>query len=375
MTEVADRHWRTSAVAAAAAVLCLGAASAPPHPLPFHISSQRGSCANCRTAQGIEEVRLHDGRAVWGLGYNPPGEIGAGDWTILRSGDGGRSWRELPWSYEHNDAPLLSFAAAWDGWTKVFDMSHAESAIRVTNDGGLHWRRLPFRNLFVGAIQYVGHGVGLFSTFSPYDPHAYLYATANNGRSWRKTELPRRFDLQALAFVNVTKGFIAGCRDGNLTVFRTDDGGRGWKATDLEKRPAGTDGCPIEADALRLFPDGNAWLLAQKHSFRIGDATSFSSIWKSSSDGREWKRVFVASVTSKANGDVLMLDGPYPLGSRTVVVFRLDRPTLLYSQDAGASWNEARLPHTLFGCYPAKGKLTCAGGAGSAFGLAVLTPR
>src|SRR4051794_20485897 len=109
MAQEAARHRRAWVVAAAAAIFCLGVAPTPRSKLPARIAWQRGSCANCRTAQHVTDIGFATGHVLWAFGYGPPGGAGEGDWTILRSGDDGGSWHELPWTYQHNLSPRLSF--------------------------------------------------------------------------------------------------------------------------------------------------------------------------------------------------------------------------------------------------------------------------
>src|SRR6185503_9434736 len=125
------------------------------------IAWRHGTCLRCKTARELAGVAFASGRDVWAYGYNPPGETGAGDSTVLRSRDGGVTWRELGWTYRHNELPRASFASAREGWIVAPDPAQGDAELRwMYARDGMTLRREPTPDFFTRAIQYLGGGVG-----------------------------------------------------------------------------------------------------------------------------------------------------------------------------------------------------------------------
>ena len=121
--------------------LVLAAATAV---LPFHISFTDGRCRRCET-QMLGSIQFSESRVLWAQGYTPPGgEAGAGEWTLVTSHDGGRSWRELRDSWSHNEGTrAFFFAHGRDGWIMAPNSLRlgAEPYYASTTDGR-RWRTL-----------------------------------------------------------------------------------------------------------------------------------------------------------------------------------------------------------------------------------------
>jgi photosystem II stability/assembly factor-like uncharacterized protein len=363
-------------LAAAAFILSARVWAADAPLLPFQVSWTTGTCASCETARSVGSVQFAHDRDAWALGYNPPGETGAGDWSILHTRDGGLTWRELPSSFQHNEPPSLSFVSAREGWTMVFDMAMAEQRLMLTRDAGASWRRLPLRDLYVRGGQYLGHGLGFTYSLKP-NAQAYLYATTDYGRRWRVAPLPPGlFRVDALAFANARVGLLAGCIGGRTVIMRTGDGGRHWstKVLDLPLAPRFNPGCDAEVEGLSLGANGRAGFLVQKTSFANGDTSGFASAWTSSDGGLSWTRTFQAVFRESLDRHT-WFDGPYLLNGQSVLIFKVasgDKASVLYSKIGGGAWAEAPLTAPISGCSAASGGLTCSGGTGG-FLLARIT--
>jgi hypothetical protein len=260
----------------------------------------------------------------------------------------------------------------------VADMTTAEQRLLSTRDGGTHWRRLPLRDLFVRAIQYIGSGRGFAYSFDPYKQQAYLYTTAKSGRSWRKTELPAGFWVDQMAFANGQTGLLGGCLHRRIVILRTTDGGVHWSVKSLKtpaSQPIVNSGCDVSVDHLTLSANGQASLLAQKRAFPNGDSTGFVSAWISSNAGLTWKRVFQTVFQTSPNA-FTNFDGPYVLGGRLTLIFKNgpdNRSAALYTRTGDDTWTEAPLDAPMSGCFATPESLTCSGGIGAAFRLARIT--
>src|SRR5580700_1237937 len=98
--------------------ICAGEAGAPS--LPFTLSWTHGTCVDCKTARQLIDVEFVDASEARGIGYVPPGgETGAGNYSVLHTRDGGRTWSELPGSLQHNDPPSVSFSSQREGWVMI----------------------------------------------------------------------------------------------------------------------------------------------------------------------------------------------------------------------------------------------------------------
>ena len=179
---------------------------------------------------------------------------------LLRTDDGGQSWRRLFLTTETNARLLrLSFADAQRGW--VFGET---GMIFVTRDGGEHWARqaLPTKHLLLGSafndyarLLLVGAGATImqttdggttwqrgllrdaanprFTAASCAGPNlgwavgfgGSIYTTADGGRTWYGQKSNVDADLFDVKFINAAEGWAAGS-DGVL--LHTTDGGARW---------------------------------------------------------------------------------------------------------------------------------------------------
>ena len=336
------------------------ASSAP----PFEVSMVRGVCRNCQTAHMLGTIGFADGRDLWALGFMPPGETGEGDYSILHSADGGRSWRELHRPWQHNIAPVISFANRRDGLISLYDIGGAAPLLQVTHDGGRSWRRVSAPSGSIGAIHYFGEGETMAIGRPFYAKTAVLHATSNLEEYWESATLPGGFWPEALRFEDNSKGMVGGCLDHHLNVLATTDWGEHWSTAQLETPASVSDGgtgCDFVIDRIETSPAGRDWLLARRDVYSPGRTKGFSAIWTSRDHGASWTQVYREELDEPPASSV-WLDGPYWLGKDTILVFKNgpnDRHSVLYTRDDGASWVEAPLSTGLEGCTHDKLELVC----------------
>jgi photosystem II stability/assembly factor-like uncharacterized protein len=306
-------------------------------------------------------VQFADGQSLWGAGFTPPGQAGLGDWTILRSRNGGRTWRQVRGSYSHNVATIASFATRSDGWTAVPNGVGAEPHYAFTVDGGRRWRRLPVPD-YGDAIINRGGGRGAAFTHNPFTGKTTFEVTADRGLHWTTTPLPEEFWPDAAAYAGGERFVVAGCAAHETIVLATPDGGQSWARTGIPRlspTPEET-GCEAAVDGFTFRPDGRGFALVQRHSFMAGDSQGYASIWRTPDGGRSWSRVFFERYI-EAVEEGAWFRGPYGLGRFTLVFEEKgEKGWVLYSPDGGETWSRATLPVPLTGCFERVDALVCA---------------
>jgi photosystem II stability/assembly factor-like uncharacterized protein len=159
------------------------------------------------------------------------GFVGAGRF-ILRTSDGGSSWRRSPmsvpkrvqqwWRLEpHFVTPTIGFAV-------TDPASFGGRSFLRTVDGGLHWK--PMAGLqTVADVDFVSRSTG-------FALGTKLYRTDDGGATWRTLALPRvPYDMAAVDFLDERRGFVAGGfvamaeQPPAQALFVTNDGGRTWQ--------------------------------------------------------------------------------------------------------------------------------------------------
>jgi photosystem II stability/assembly factor-like uncharacterized protein len=333
---------------------------------PFHITWIHGTCRNCVTARYLVSVPFFSGTEAWAIGFNPPGETGTGDASVLHSHNGGRTWSELHRTYTHNDFPTVSFAGPHDGWLMHYDMGEAAQRLMETHDGGRHWRRIQNPDDYLDQVQYLGDGRGVAYAFDIYKEAGSFYATMGAGR-WRKVELPTGFTMSQMDFTDLNRGILAGCQDHKVTILSTIDGGATWSTSTLVPRIGDpTSFCNgIGVDHLTISADGHAWLLVTKHGFMKGDTVGYASAWSSADGGRTWASALERQFDVGADFRKLQdFDGPYGLASGLALMphaLAQSHPAILL-REGNDGWLEEPLPRPIGGCSTIPVGLACAAG-------------
>ncbi len=339
---------------------------------PVRVSWAHGICRGCLIATSISDVEFVSASEAWAIGYAPPGGAGAGDYTILHTRDGGRSWVEIPATYSHNEPPSLSLATRRDGWIMVPDDGNAGQRLLATRDGGRHWRRLSPRDLFLEGIQDLGEGHGLAYSFNVYTKRGDLWLATAHARQWIKRPLPLGFDPDQADFQDQEHGVLAGCEDHRVVIMRTIDGGRAWITTPIDlPQPTGEGGeCAYSVSDLSLGGDGRGWALVNKDSFNSGDTTGFVEALRTTDGGASWTPAIRRTLAEPAPGGPapLFASGWFDLTPHFTAIGDLDgeasvllesEPQLSYSTDGAKTWTSQTVAHSFAKCRAFVGSLTC----------------
>ncbi len=194
---------------------------------------------------------------------------------VLRSGDGGRTWRVVR---------RIGDAAGWIGRVNLQAFAGQEvlqglPRVRISQDGGKTWHTS-------GSVPFSGPGDMLATWFlSPSQgwaldaPTGVLYRTASGGAGWRRVGRLPASNYAAVDFVNAEDGWVlAPGQLGAKTLLRTTDGGIVWKAEALP-----------QTAALEMFglPDRALSFV----SAEVGYLDTNSGIYRTGDGGRTWSRL------------------------------------------------------------------------------------
>ncbi len=163
------------------------------------------------------------------------------DRGVLRTTDRGRSWTNVTPPRLRGRAldevsPIMFFRTRTEGWLAAFLDPSTPTTLSVlrTTDGGRTWRERPL------AVDLRGEDPGGGVLFSLDDRNAWLvikavsgsahsrgvlYRTTDGGESWRRLEIPM---ADAIRFTTPQDGWMAGGPAGGA-LFVTRDGGLTWQ--------------------------------------------------------------------------------------------------------------------------------------------------
>jgi photosystem II stability/assembly factor-like uncharacterized protein len=208
--------------------------------------------------------------------------------AVVRTTDGGATWRRVRTNEHHQVANDLFFLDAQRGW--ICGAQGHKAYLLDTADGGATWRRIvpvaagvrlyDFKQIWFADER---HGwAAAEKVITNHDSMTILptlVRTADGGLTWREVKAPGggRIDATHLEFRGSSLGWAAG-RTG---VWRTVDGGVTWKLSRLWKR--------WMTGLVCFFDATHGWVLASGNG---GPVDSFMEKFFSTSDGgRTWQPV------------------------------------------------------------------------------------
>ena len=354
--------------------------------LPFKLTRTLGRCLKCKTATSLIDVQFVSPDSAWAIGFLPPGETGSGDSTLLQTRDGGKHWTELANSYQHNGAPLVSFADDREGWMSRVDMPTGETRFAESVDGGRHWRRFPFRDGWLLNIQNLGGGKGVAAYDALDADHLDLIATSDHGRHWSRARMPTGFRPDRMVFSSVRQGVLAGCRNKRLVSIATTDGGLHW--TESPIGPPFTDneapdsGCDFQIDGLSLLGPAHVWLLANKHSFKTDSSAGGVLVLESVDGGVHWRTSYQEKLKGFASDMTSLAFVDERLGFLTKVNESVantdshsDGNALLYTIDGGLTWQQTLVSDAIWGCHAFAHEVRCAAGREGQFEIVTIAAK
>jgi photosystem II stability/assembly factor-like uncharacterized protein len=185
------------------------------------------------------------------------GRVG-GPATLLRSLDGGESWKVIDMTPYTAMILDVKFFDAMNG--VVFGASDANvevshAGIIRTNDGGVTWKSVyeskrPFEITWKGSFPTQKVGFATIQSYNP-DPavtQRYVVKTSDGGRSWKEMPLVNDPKVRefGIAFYNENIGWVGASTGGYQTV----NGGKTWTPSELGKA----------ANKIRVLPTENGFV-------------------------------------------------------------------------------------------------------------------
>jgi photosystem II stability/assembly factor-like uncharacterized protein len=189
--------------------------------------------------------------AAWALRFS---RDRPGGFVVSRTVDGGKHWQKrLAGDHGQSQAPIL---------IRFFDEKHGfvaagDGRLLRTSDGGASWRSLSlpesqdsyvgFRNERSGwQIAPLGRGSG---------QPVHLYATDDAGDSWQKLPDPPA-GASLFAFRGNSEVWLTGTSTALPRVYRSIDGGQSWQSRDIPVDKVTTAGGPWNTWVALLPGDG-----------------------------------------------------------------------------------------------------------------------
>jgi photosystem II stability/assembly factor-like uncharacterized protein len=244
----------------------------------------------------------------------------------------------------------LQMVSATAGWALVWTSNPAvdrPAALDVarTSDGGRIWTVVTpaaARLALAGDAAVLTPATAERAYLAVPTPHGRVtvYRTIDGGRTWRASQPFGSAEPEFLDFVTASDGWLlasegAAMQQNPVELYRTTDGGQEWR---LAVRP-GPSGLPVFCDKSGLAfrsPDVG-WI--------VGDCNELG-IWMSVDGGRHWARQALPMPDSMCEQDGCALTAPAFFG-RTGFFTADDPPDselLLVSADGGAAWSVRTLP-------------------------------
>ncbi len=317
----------------------LPAAFEAPRPaeLPSPLWEAQPAATAAAAGASLRGVRAVSARVAWASGS-------AG--TVLRTADGGRTWRRLPLPA---DARALDFRSVWafDSLTAVVasagEAAEGQARIYRTADGGRSWtlaHRDTARGVFYDAVAFWDrlHGLVLSDPVDEGGRRRFVVlSTLDGGRTWTRTPAAGMPDAlageaafaagnAALAVAGTTHAwFVTGGPNG-ARVYATTTGGARWDVTPAPVAPrsasAGLFAAAFSATTFGLVAGGDY------RAPRAGGGQ-----FARSEDGRRWERTDLNATAPGYWSGLAHVPGAGPLTFAAV-----GGPGTAVTRDAGRTW-------------------------------------
>ncbi|MCA8948743.1 MAG: hypothetical protein KDE27_04530, partial [Planctomycetes bacterium] len=180
-----------------------------------------------RPGVSLRGLAVVDARTLWATGSGG---------TVLRSLDGGASWRDVGPAAARGDE--LRDVHAFDAETALAMTAGDSSRLYRTSDGGASWTVVHQDDAFFDTIEFAGSRGVLFG--DPTDELPYVWSSVDAGASWQRLMgLPAAIAGEAGFAASGSCASVAGAAirivtGGTATrCLATTDGGVAWRATQL----------------------------------------------------------------------------------------------------------------------------------------------
>ena len=251
-------------------------------------------------------------RAVYFLDENA-GWAAGGKGNVLKTADGGRTWRALPRPTEDVVRDVY-FSDARTGWlvceANIFSpRTEVRSYLLKTTDGGASWSRVLVTRddaeLLLVRVVFTDRAHGW-----AFGELGALYYTQDGGESWSRRRVPTQRLLLGASFIDAAQGWLVGA---GSTILQTDDGGSRWLGAQTPLSE------PTRINAVSFADARRGWAVG-----------ALGTVLATADGGRTWRRQ--ESGTDADLADVKFLDARegWAVGALG---------TIVHTTDGGESWS------------------------------------
>ena len=265
--------------------------------------------------------------------------------TLLRTTDGGQTWKQLKTDTENNLYDITMNSSG--GWI-VGDWA----TLLRTTDGGQTFEKVDgsaFEEKSLRGVYFVDDTHGWIITYST--PHGegdigHIYRTTDGGKTWGQ-QLATKPSLFSLHFIDRLTGWVVGDR---RSLYATTDGGKTWEflTHGSEQRHKSEYGQPtyLGKEPLHTFTLYDLDFVDKQHGWIAGD---LGVILYTNSSGKQWKHQrggprFHNSADPVLLGiDFISKDLGWAVG---------EDGTILHTRNGGLTWESQSNPtYLLFDVY------------------------
>lgn len=257
-----------------------------------------------KTLAWLRAIHFADAETGW---------IGGSGGTLLKTSDGGESWRHVP-KFTSDTILEIVFTDKNTGWLlcerDVFNLgTKAPTYLLKTKNGGETWVPVDFAEAGrqrITKIFFAASGFGL-----AVGETGVLYGLEDDNESWKKLSAPSRYLMLDGVFTDDLRGTIVG---GGGTILFTEDAGASWNPAFV----AGTDKTRLNS----------VFFINRRNGWAVGAG---GKIYQTINGGRFWR--LQKSNTGKDLTDVFFINTAegWAIG---------DAGTILHTTTAGNVWRE-----------------------------------
>jgi photosystem II stability/assembly factor-like uncharacterized protein len=238
---------------------------------------------------GISFLDKQVGFAVGGQSYCGGTGCKVPGYLMLRTLDGGETWDSIPLPYKQADLGTIKF------FSPTFGITIGTGARLLTRDGGQTWTSFTSENMKVGNHLYLlNENVAFLSGLK-----GQLFKTNNAGATWQNLSYNYPYSIQSVMFINEQIGFVSfyDC------LMKTTNGGLTWHKMDY---------APISVSTMNFS--------SEKNGVAFGSRTYASNMWD------VWDAYFNVMIDGKWYGDERITSHctPFCLNAKTYYTITWD---------------------------------------------------